>query len=412
MFFLGCSLKKRGRDRLKIDVFKCSSCNQVDLTILHDFGLVPLAGYFPFAEQVDSANLVEMRLLRCETCDLVQVDPIVDDEYLFSDYRYRSFFAMNKHFSQLSEWLVAKGFKNGEKILEIGSNDGTLLQHLIGKGFNPIGVDPAANIVQYSKQLGHEVLIGHFSKSFVKENGLTGAFDLAISCNSFAHIQGIRGIASAVYMSLKSDGYFLIEVQSWEELIRLRAFDFIYHEHKYYYNKTAMEYLLALEGFNLVSAEIVESHGGSWRFLFRKSKEVPSTKFGFSGTKSLNNDLAKVALAEFFSDLDSLQKKIAEIKREGGKVIGFGASGRANMLLSYMSNPELITAVFDESPERIGRTMGFTGIPIRSLETLDQNEYTHCIVLAWNYFDSIREKWPHKGKILISPLPQLVTHET
>jgi len=395
-----------------VNVFECASCSQVDLTVLHDFGSVPLAGYFPYAKQLDSANLVEMRLLRCETCGLVQVDPIVDDEYLFSDYRYRSFFAMNSHFSQLSDWIVAKGFKKNVQILEIGSNDGTLLNHLIANGFHPIGVDPAANIVQHSKKLGHEVLIGHFSKNFVNENRLKGVFDLAISCNSFAHIQGIRGIASAVYMSLTSEGYFLIEVQSWEELVRLRAFDFVYHEHKYYYDQHAMEYLLALEGFDLVSAEIVETHGGSWRFLFRKGKEVPSTKFNFSERRNLGNDSAKDALDQFFSDLVLLQQKVSEIKREGGKVVGFGASGRANMLLSYMSSPELISAVFDESPERIGRSMGFTGVPIRSFETLDENEYTHCIILAWNYFDSIKERWPHKGKVLIRPLPHLVIYET
>ena len=397
---------------MKTNVIECASCNHVGFKILHDFGPVPLAGYFPFAEQVDYANLVDMRLLRCEKCGLVQVDPIVGDEYLFTDYRYRSFFAMNDHFSQLSDWLAAKGFQKDSKIIEIGSNDGTLLQHLITKGFKPIGVDPAANIVKHSTSLGHNVLVGHFSKKFVEENGLLGAFDLAISCNSFAHIEDIRGIASAVYKSLKREGYFLIEVQSWEELVRLRAFDFVYHEHKYYYDKHSMEHLLALEGFNLVSSEVIETHGGSWRFLFRKGRQVPSIKFSFIRTENSGNDFAQNALSGFFDELVLLQKTVREITKRGGKPVGFGASGRANMLLSYMSNPDLITAVFDESPERIGRTMAFTGIPIRSFGTLDESEYSHCIVLAWNYFDSIKERWPHKGKILIKPLPELATYET
>ena len=397
---------------MKTNVIECASCNHVGLKILHDFGPVPLAGYFPFAEQVDYANLVDMRLLRCEKCGLVQVDPIVGDEYLFTDYRYRSFFAMNDHFSQLSDWLAAKGFQKDSKIIEIGSNDGTLLQHLIAKGFKPIGVDPAANIVKHSISLGHNVLVGHFSKKFVEENGLSGAFDLAISCNSFAHIEDIRGIASAVYKSLKREGYFLIEVQSWEELVRLRAFDFVYHEHKYYYDKHSMEHLLALEGFNLVSSEVIETHGGSWRFLFRKGRQVPSIEFSFKRTENSGNDFAQNALSGFFDELVLLQKTVREITKRGGKPVGFGASGRANMLLSYMSNPDLITAVFDESPERIGRTMAFTGIPIRSFGTLDESEYSHCIVLAWNYFDSIKERWPHKGKILIRPLPKLATYET
>jgi len=173
-----------------------------------------------------------------------------------------------------------------------------------------------------------------------------------------------------------------------------------------------MEHLLALEGFNLVSSEVIETHGGSWRFLFRKGRQVPSIKFSFIRTENSGNDFAQNALSGFFDELVLLQKTVREITKRGGKPVGFGASGRANMLLSYMSNPDLITAVFDESPERIGRTMAFTGIPIRSFGTLDESEYSHCIVLAWNYFDSIKERWPHKGKILIKPLPELATYET
>lgn len=102
-----------------------------------------------------------------------------------------------------------------------------------------------------------------------------------------------------------------------------------------------------------------------------------------------------------------LEEKVKSIVASGGRVIGFGASGRANMLISYMNIQKEIPVVFDESPERIGRNLGFSGIQIQSLENLSEDEYTHCVVLAWNFFDSVAKKWPHKGKILISPLPDL-----
>jgi hypothetical protein len=82
------------------------------------------------------------------------------------------------------------------------------------------------------------------------------------------------------------------------------------------------------------------------------------------------------------------------------------------MLLNYMDIQKEIPFVFDESPERIGRNMGFTGIQIRSFGNLKEDEYSHCVVLAWNFFDSVANKWPHKGKVLINPLPDLKAFAT
>ena len=385
----------------------CASCGELQPELLHDFGQVPLAGYFPISGEEDFRNRLPMTLLRCTTCSLIQISPIVQDSYLFSDYRYRSFFSMKNHFKQLASWLRSKGFSEETRILEIGSNDGTLLSELASLGFNPTGVDPATNIARHAVALGHKVIDGHFSEELVMNNDLYQKFDLVISCNSFAHITNIRDVAKATSQSLVDGGFFLVEVQAWDELVKRNAFDFVYHEHKYYYSVNSMENLLSQFGFKMELSDHVESHGGSFRFLFRKDS-IESRKEIIQRETDKDTELNfEISIRHFYKQIHSLESKLHEIHRSGGKVVGFGASGRANMLLGYMNVQGLLDAVYDESPERIGRNMGFTKIRVEPFSSLKSDDYSHCVVLAWNFFDSIFEKWPHSGKILLRPLPVL-----
>lgn len=385
----------------------CASCYATELELLHDFGKVPLAGYFPIPGTENELNRIPMTLLLCKNCSLIQINPFVHDTYLFSDYRYRSLFSMKRHFQELSSWIVSKGFSNESRILEIGSNDGTLLSELIARKYNPIGVDPATNIIEHSIKQGHRVIPGHFSENLVNDKGLEESFDLVISCNSFAHIANIRDIARATSRSLVIGGFFLIEVQAWEELIQRKAFDFVYHEHKYYYTIASMKNLLGQFGFQIESVEKIDSHGGSFRFLFKKvdsmlRKENRNFEVNQNIRDTFNN-----SITGFYNELNLLHSRMIQIRSSGGKIVGFGASGRANMLLAYMNTKGLLDAVYDESPERIGRSMGFTGIKVKDFTELRPENYTHCLVLAWNFYDSIIQKWPHAGKVLLRPLPEL-----
>lgn len=391
----------------------CASCQGDVFEQIYDFGLVPLAGYFPFAGKEDRKNLVPMSLWRCLKCGLVQIDPIVHDDYLFTDYRYRSKYSMKSHFTNLSKWIVERGFNSKNLVLEIGSNDGTLIEELRLRGIEVVGVDPASNIVEHSRKLGHNVLGENFSLKLVHSQGLASKVDLVISCNSFAHIENIREVTKAINEALKVGGYFLVEVQSWEELVNQGSFDFVYHEHKYYYDLASLKYLLAQEGLELVEAEKVESHGGSWRCLFAKrALGTYDVRDLVKSQNMISKEFIQERITFFFHSLGVIRSKVLEIQKNGESVVGFGASGRANMLLAYMHLPSFFKSIFDESPERIGRNMGFTGIRIQSISELSNDEYTYCLVLAWNFFDEICKKWPHADKNLLRPLPQYALVKT
>ena len=394
-------------------VTRCSGCNTNNLEIIWDFKKVPLAGYFPVKGAEDLRNLIPMELTQCSNCLLVQIDPNVSDVLLFEDYRYISSVGMQRHFNEFAEWFMASfSPKNECDILEIGCNDGPLLQSLTKFGFSPMGIDPASNIVELAKDKGLQVVNDFFSLDSVTKYGFESKFDYIISCNSFAHISKIREIAKAVSFALKENGKFIVEVQSFYALVNSLAFDFVYHEHKFYYTLSSIENLLNNYELNLIDVQIIGSHGGSYRLTFSnsiktKSERLKSEMDKESASNILNVEAIKLKVKMFMGNIEHLGKELEELKDSGLKIIGFGASGRANMQLSYLGEKaSLIDYVVDESKERIGRNLAFSGVGIKNYADLKGDEYDVCVILAWNFADHIMEKMQHPGKIFIIPFPE------
>jgi SAM-dependent methyltransferase len=315
---------------------------------------------------------------------------------------------MTSHFEDLANWIAdSLRIDLSSRILEIGSNDGTLQRSMKQLGFDVEGVDPAANITARAKEEGFLVFNDFFSFQFVKNEDLLEKYDLVISCNSFAHVSDIRSIASGISAALKPNGLAIIEVQSWPKLVKDHSFDFVYHEHKYYYHLAALNRLMSPVGLRLKFVEQIPIHGGSYRLVFEKSDSV-ETSLSISATEWIPSiEAVRVGIGSYVSELSKLNTYLLDAKDRRSQIIGFGAAGRGNMLISFLDNANLIPYIVDESPERIGRMMGLSGIPIIGLDNLKDEDYEECVVFAWNHFAGISKKWPHKGKKLICPLPRL-----
>ena len=394
-------------------VTTCSGCNTNNLEIIWDFKKVPLAGYFPIKGSENLKNLIPMTLIQCSNCMLVQINPNVSDNLLFEDYRYISSVGMQRHFNEFADWFVSSfaPMVNCE-ILEIGCNDGPLLESLTQHGFNPIGIDPASNIVKLATAKSLNVVNDFFSLESAKKYSFESKFDYVISCNSFAHISKIGEIAAAVSFVLKENGRFIVEVQSFNELVKSLAFDFVYHEHKFYYTLNSIENLLENFGLHLVDVELISSHGGSYRLTFSNSTVIKSDRLNLeiereSASNVLNVEDVRLQVQKFMENIDYLGEELQTLKDSGLKIIGFGASGRANMQLSYLGEKaSLIDYVVDESRERIGRNLAFSGVGIKDYADLKGDEYDVCVILAWNFADQIMGKMQHPGKIFIIPFPE------
>jgi len=392
----------------------CSSCDSSSLEMIYDFGECPLAGYFPEAGGESSENLIGMRLLFCTQCELVQITPNVDDRLLFSNYRYVSSIGMAEHFKSLVDWLIKNEYiKKDFQILEIGSNDGTLLAQLKKEGFIASGIDPAANINKIAESKGLSVITGFFSLKTLDEFKLRNKFNLIVSCNSFAHISEIKNVAQGVFGALTDDGLFVVEVQSLAALVDKKAFDFIYHEHKFYYSIRSLDNLMKSVGFHMIGGCLIDTHGGSIRIVFSKIKKDASLSLSeileAEDQKKLSLKIIKLAISDFMLQVSEVRSVLVDTRVQRGNLIGFGASGRGNMLLHHLKIGDLIDAVYDESELRIGRQMAFSKVKVLRFSELSAESYDSCLILAWNFGDLIVSKWPHKGKNLIFPFPKIST---
>lgn len=401
------------RQSLHIKPIKfCPACDNTEFENIFDFGKVPLAGYFPLPGNSDEKFLIPMELRSCKTCELVQINPDVNDELLFEDYRYISSIGMQTHFDAFAKWFHQSNLaKLDSSILEIGCNDGPLLEALNRFGYKPIGIDPATNIVRRAVDKGLEVFCNFFNSDFITSKNLERYFDVIISCNSFAHISNIDEIAKGVALALKQRGLFIVEVQSLSKLVENRAYDFVYHEHKYYYSIFSISNLLSRHGLHLIDGMEIDTHGGSMRLVFSKIKGKKSENLEKLIYREESLDLSPSAISHsvnaFMSELGKLKEflKIASANKE--LCVGLGASGRANMLINYLLPEALaIDEIYDESKERIGREMALSGIPIRQLDSESDLASPYVIVFAWNFAEILIKKWKNKKSIFILPLPK------
>ncbi len=395
-----------------IESQRCASCSSGSLQEVHDFGSVPLAGYFPH-EGEPVLPLLPMRMMFCQECSLYQISPDVSDRYLFHDYRYISSIGMQSHFNDLADWFVRTHNPPKEsRILEFGCNDGPLLQALTAHGYSPTGIDPAENIVALAKAKGLNVIPDFFNLEAIEKYEQLRDLDYIFSSNSFAHISKIREVAAAVSAALAQGGRFIVEVQSVEQMFEKRAFVFIYHEHKYYYSVISMCNLLGQFEMTLVSNLNIDSHGGSLRLVFEKNSSSSAgneaTEKPVKQIKNVNPEDMKKEILSYVSELQKLDTLIQSMVLQGKRIAAFGASGRANMLLGNL--PIMRAAlqfVIDESPERFGRLMSQNGVRIISLDEFENQEIDVLVILAWNFADPIIRKLQLNNVDVLVPLPEL-----
>jgi len=394
----------------------CSSCDGWALHTILDLGIVPLAGYFPSENELGKESKYPLRLLICKDCKLVQTDSVIDPKLLFEDYRYLSSVGLSGHFEDVANELNNKYDIKNKDILEIGCNDGVLLEPLCKLGANAVGIDPATNVVKIAKEKGLNVHNGYFS--YETHKLFENKFDLVLSNNTFAHIIDIQDVVKGIYHVLKDGGDFIFEVHYLKNLIEGNQWDNIYHEHIYYYSITALNNMFKRYNMTVIDFEEIPIHSGSIRVTVRKGNEVKYIipqkildRLELESKTICNLDYlnqysegVKKHISDFNNTLKGLEEKYS-------KIVGYGASGRANMFCNLTdTTKDNIKFIVDESPERCGRYIANTEIPIVDVDTLKNSDVDLVIIFAWNYSKMIIEKTQFKKfKYLVAfPTVQLV----
>jgi SAM-dependent methyltransferase len=403
----------------------CAFCGSHDLVSIMDFGRVALAGGFLKPPQFTSEETFPMELYFCQSCSMVQLLDIVDPAVLFKNYFYFSsaISSLREHFNDYATECVSR-FLDPEHatVVEIGCNDGILLKPLANQGVHTvIGVDPATNILQTINDERITLVNDFFSTRVAEQIRQThGKADMIVANNVYAHIPEIRDVTQGVKDLLKDDGVFVFEVHYLGKILGGLQYDMIYHEHLYYYSLIAL--INHFKRFDMVVFDVkpIPIHAGSMRYHVCHAKSRHAKQISSRVSALLDQELKAgydkletyVGFAKTINQRrDELMKLLTSLRREGKRVAGYGASGRANTIIQYCGiTHDHMEYMIDDAPAKWGYCTPGSHFIIEPNSKLASDHPDYLLVFAWGYFQEIAAKcnpYLRAGGQMIAPLPDI-----
>ena len=394
----------------------CAGCDNQSLYIILNLGSVPFVGEFPSYEDLDNQTRWDLNLLFCDECKLVQTDSLIKPEVAFDNYRYLSSVSLSDYFQSVAKILNERYNVKDKNILEIGCNDGVLMNPLSKLGANIDGVDPSKIPYEVAKNKGLNV----YNKFFNYDNFYTKHFidryDIVLANNSFAHIIDVQNVIKGIKNVLRTGGYFIFEVHYLKSIIDGKQWDNVYHEHIYYYSLSALNNMFKRYNMTIVDFEEIPIHSGSIRVTVVNDNIDLSDKIQnrleLESKTIANIDYLKKYRDDVRTHVEDFNKQLKELSKEY-TIAGYGASGRAGIFCSMTGLDEnIVKFIVDESPERCGRYLSGTKIPIVEQSELQDTDVNLLIIFAWNYSKMIIDKtfWGFFKYLVAFPTVQLVNN--
>lgn len=399
----------------------CRVCHSLSLVKFLDLGNMPLAGAFLSSDQVHNEKKYPLQVYFCKNCSLVQILDVIDQDTLFFNYKYLSSVTktLHEHFLNYAKEIKSRFLKEDDLVVEIGSNDGILLQPFKDLGVNCLGVEAAANIAKIAISKGLRVINDYFTLQISDEiKRKNGKAKVICANNVFAHIDDLDDVMKGIKNLLNSDGIFVFEVHYIKDLLEKFQYDTIYHEHLCYYSLTSLKFLMNKYDMEIFDVKKIPIHSGSIRVYAKNrsnKKEIVQSSLEELMLHE-KNFIYDIKIYQNFSDVikkkrQKLQKTLEEIKEDHKKIIGYGASGRGTILLNYCNiGKNILDYVVDDSPSRQGLLIPGKHIPILSSSVIEKDNPNYILIIAWNYEKEIiakEQEYLKKGGKFIIPFPEV-----
>lgn len=374
------------------------------------------------AERAERQPQFPLDVYFCRSCAHLQLLDAVDPELLFREYFYVSGTSPSfvRHFEVYAAATAEQvGLQPGDRVVDIGSNDGTLLKAYKALGADVLGVDPAANIAAAAEADGVPTRVAFFTEAVGREIADSlGQAKLVTANNVFAHIDDLADVVRGVKALLADDGAFFFECSYRLDVIQDVLFDTIYHEHLDYHALRPLQEFFARHDLVLSDAERVPTHGGSIRGVVRPaaSGARPSARLEELIAAERQAGLFEERTYKAFADrIDAMRDELApllrRLKAEGKKIVGYGAPAKMTTLLYHFGlGPDVLDYIVDDSPLKQNRFSPGMHIPIVSAERLQADPPDYVLILAWNFAAPIIEKntaLQEGGVRFIIPSPKL-----
>lgn len=399
----------------------CRACGGEALERFLELGPQPLANAFPRTpEEFGAEGFFPLDVYFCSECSLVQLLDVIDPEVLFGSYIYVSGTSATVpiHFAEYSRNVAARlALTDGQRVIEVASNDGTLLKQFRERGATTLGIEPASNIAALAREAGIETLCEFFSSEVAESVRRShGTARAVVANNVLAHVDETVDFLRGCRILLDPDGLVVIEAPYLRELLDRLEYDTVYHEHLCYFSVTALDRLFREAGLEIVDLEFHPIHGGSLRIFggHPGAHEPTGALDRYRAEEQRSGMTDATRYRRFGEDVAASRTALVshlEALRDGGaRLAAYGAPAKGNTLLNYCSiGTDLIPYTVDKNDLKVGRYTPGMHLPVRPATTLANEQPDHTLILAWNFAEEIvkqQDVYRENGGRFIVPIPE------
>lgn len=402
----------------------CRLCGGGDLELA-----LPLAPTAPADAYVPAAALDRLQqtfpldLYLCQTCGHAQLLDVVDPNVLFGDYIYRTSSSpgLVEHFRRYAHEVLGRvgSLEETDLVVDIGSNDGTLLRFFKEQGARVQGVDAAAEIAREATESGVPTISRFFTSALGRQlRADLGPARIVTANNVFAHADNLGDIADGIQALLAPHGVFVFEVSYLADLVQGLVFDYIYHEHLCYHSVQPLQSFLSQHGLELIDVQRIPTKGGSLRCTAQLHAGPCAVSPSVTELIALEDRLGvhrTATYTAFAREIEDAKTKLITLLKDltaRGKIVaGYGASATVTTLVYHFDLGPFLSFIVDDNATRQGLFSPGLHIPVLSPATLYERKPDYVVVLAWRFADLIlkqHQAFLAQGGHFIVPLPHLI----
>ena len=382
---------------------KCLICDGSQEQFM-SFGKMPIANGFLTEEQFLSEYFFELQVAFCENCKMVQLVEQPAREKMFNE-NYAFFSgtsgAMAFHFKEFANHVMADYLPSANPfVVEIGSNDGIMLQHFKERNIRHLGFEPSANVAQVAQKKGINTISEFFDEKIahkiVKKYGQANAF---LGANVMCHIPCLHSVIKGIKILLKDEGTVIFEDPYMGDVIENTSYDQFYDEHVFLFSILSISYLFEQHGMEVIDVEPQWTHGGSMRYVIARKGDRPVSQNVYEHLeKEKAIGLDKLMVYNRFKkncedSREALISLLMKINKNGKRVVGYAATSKSTTILNYCGiGPDLIEYISDTTPIKQGKFSPGAHIPVRPYEEFLTTYPDYSLLFAYNHAKEIMAK--------------------
>lgn len=399
----------------------CRMCGSTNLTLVYPLAPSPIGDAYVTADQLNtSQELFPIDMFLCRDCGLAQLLDVISPDILYGNYIYTtsSSSEMQEHFPRYAQQVVDKIRPVPDTlVVDIGSNDGTLLQEFKKYGLRVIGVEPASEIAHKATENGVKTFSDFFTPGLARQiRQEYGPAGIITANNVFANVDDLFTLTEGIRDLLAPNGVFVFESFYLADVIENKVFDFVYHEHISAFSVLPVQRFFQKMGMQLIDVQRIPTKGGSIRYtvqLLGGPREISSAVASLLQFEDNFGLYRPETYETFLAQIDELKKSsvacLKKAKEEGKTIAGYGASVTGTTLIYHFDIGEFLDFLVDDNPAKQGRFSPGLHIPVYSSTELYSRKPDYVMILAWRYADQILKKhqdFLKAGGKFIIPVPK------